>query len=96
MLRYLLRFNEQKKLSDVRIALGTIGPVALRCRNIENSLIGKEPLPDLMNDIYDLLQKETDLDLEFGSPGEYRVDLASVVIHKALEAAVEHAKMKSL
>jgi carbon-monoxide dehydrogenase medium subunit len=84
--------NDKGKISDIRIALGAVAPTVIRCRKIEQSLIGKEPASTLMKDINAACQDEISPITDIRSTEEYREHAAAVIIHRALECAVEQAK----
>ena len=84
--------NDKGKISDIRIALGAVAPTVIRCRKIEQSLIGKEPASPLMKDINAACQDEISPITDIRSTEEYRDHAAAVIIHRALKCAVEQAK----
>ncbi len=90
----LVLLGEKGKIGDVRVAFGALCPKALRCRIIEKSLIGKEAGSHLLKEIIRSSQEEIGLALDNESTGEYLNHAAAVVMHNALEAAVEQAEMK--
>ena len=87
-----VELNDKGKISDIRIALGSVAPTVIRCRKIEQSLIGKEPEPALMKEIHDACQEEISPITDIRSTEEYRDHAAEVIIQRALENAVEQAK----
>lgn len=91
-----VELNDKGKISDIRIALGSVAPTVIRCRKIEQSLIGKEPEPALMKEIHDACQEEISPITDIRSTGEYRDHAAAVIINRALESAVGQAKGKGL
>jgi len=87
-----VELNDKGKISDIRIALGSVAPTVIRCRKIEQSLIGKEPAPELMKEIHEACKEEISPITDIRSSEEYRDHAAAVIIHRALENAVEQAK----
>jgi len=87
-----VELNDKGKISDIRIALGSVAPTVVRCRKIEKALLGKEPEPALMKEIHDASQEEISPITDIRSTAEYRDHAAEVIIHRALESAVEQAK----
>lgn len=87
-----VQLDDAGKLGDVRIALGAVGPVALRCRKIEESLMGKTPEPALLKEISQSCQEEINPITDIRSSAEYRTHAAAVIIHRGLDEAVEQAK----
>lgn len=84
--------NDKGKISDIRIALGAVAPTVIRCRKVEQSLLGKEPKPALMKEIHDACQDEISPITDIRSTEEYRDHAAAVIIQRALEGALEQAK----
>lgn len=84
--------NDKGKINDIRIALGAVAPTVIRCRRVEQSLLGKEPEPALMKEIHDACQDEISPITDIRSTAEYRDHAAAVIIQRALESAVEQAK----
>jgi len=87
-----VELNQEGKISDIRIALGSVAPTVIRCREVEDSLLGKEPEPELMKEIHAACQKDISPITDVRSTEEYRDHAAEVIIHRALECAVEQAK----
>ncbi|MCD6424535.1 MAG: xanthine dehydrogenase family protein subunit M [Anaerolineales bacterium] len=87
-----VELNDKGKISDIRIALGSVAPTVIRCRKIEQALLGKEPEPALMKEIHKACQEEISPITDIRSSAEYRNHAAEVIIHRALESAVEQAK----
>ena len=87
-----VELNDKGKISDIRIALGSVAPTVIRCRKIEQALLGKEPEPALMKEIHKACQEEINPITDIRSTAEYRDHAAEVIIHRALESAVEQAK----
>lgn len=87
-----VELSDTGKISNIRIALGAVAPTAIRCRIVEQSLLGKEPAPALMKEIHDACQEEINPITDIRSTEEYRDHAAAVIIHRALESAVEQAK----
>ena len=84
--------NENGKISDIRIALGAVAPTAIRCREIEKSLFGKKPGPALLKEISAACQEEISPITDIRSSEEYRDHAAAVIIHRALNNAIDLAK----
>jgi len=87
-----VELNDKGKISDIRIALGSVAPKVICCRKIEQTLLGKEPGPALMKEIHKACQEEISPITDIRSTAEYREHAAEVIIHRALESAVEQAK----
>jgi len=87
-----VELNDKGKISDIRLALGSVAPTVIRCRKIEQALLGKEPEPALMKEIHKACQEEISPITDIRSTAEYREHAAEVIIHRALESAVEQAK----
>ena len=87
-----VELNDKGKISDIRLALGSVAPTVIRCRKIEQALLGKEPEPALMKEIHKACQEEISPITDIRSSAEYRDHAAEVIIHRALESAVEQAQ----
>lgn len=87
-----LTLNEKGDINDIRIALGSVAPTVIRCRKVEKSLLGKKPEPALIKEIADACREEISPITDIRSTEEYRDHAAAVVIHRALENAVDQAK----
>ncbi len=86
-----VELNDKEEISDIRIALGSVAPTVIRCRKVEQSLIGKVPVPELIKEIHEACQEEISPITDIRSSEEYRDHAAAVIIHRALESAVEQA-----
>jgi aerobic carbon-monoxide dehydrogenase medium subunit len=86
--------DDKGMISDIRIALGAVAPTVLRCRKVERSLFGKEPVPALIKEIREACQAEISPITDVRSTEQYRNHAATVIIQRALEAAVEQAKQR--
>ncbi len=84
--------NDKGKINDIRIALGAVAPTAIRCRKIEKSLLGKKPGPALLKEISTACQQEISPITDIRSSEQYRDHAAAVIIHRALENAVDLAQ----
>lgn len=84
--------NDKGKINDIRIALGAVAPTAIRCRKIEKSLLGKNPGPALLKEISTVCQQEISPITDIRSSEQYRDHAAAVIIHRALENAVDLAQ----
>lgn len=89
-----VELNHKDRISDVRIALGSVAPTAIRCRKVEEALLDKEPEAALMKQIHDACKEEINPISDIRSTKEYRDHAAAVVIHRALESAVEQARRR--
>jgi len=87
-----VELNDKGKISDIRIALGAVAPTVIRCRKIEQALLGKEPEQGLMKEIHQAIQTEISPITDIRSTEDYRDHAAEVIIYRALESAVEQAK----
>jgi CO/xanthine dehydrogenase FAD-binding subunit len=83
------------KVQEIRLAVGAVAPVVVRCRKTENYLRGKEPSAALYKKLSDLCQEEIDPISDVRSTDEYRLHSAGVVLRRTFERAVDQARGKS-
>jgi carbon-monoxide dehydrogenase medium subunit len=78
-------------IAEVRIALGAVGPVVIRCRETEKSLIGRVPSADIFKEAGERVREEIRPIQDLRSTEGYRLHSAGVILTRALEAAAEQA-----
>jgi CO/xanthine dehydrogenase FAD-binding subunit len=83
-----------KTIQDVRIAVGSVAPVVIRCRKAEEYLRGKEPGPAAFKGASELSRKEINPITDIRSSGDYRLHSAGVIIRRVLKEAVDQARGK--
>ncbi len=86
-----LTLDGQDQLSDIRIALGAIAPIVIRCRKMEKILQGKKPELSLIKEISEIYQKEITPLVDVDTSEDYQGQLVAVIIQRALEIAVDQA-----
>ncbi len=84
--------DEEGKIGEIRVALGAVGPTVIRCRKIEEYLLGKAPVPAMMKEIAEACRDEISPISDIRSTEEYRDHAAEVIIHRAFNEAVDQAK----
>lgn len=87
--------DESGLIADVRLALGAVGPVVLRCREAERTLLGKEPSGDVFQEISVKAIAEISPIDDIRSTYRYRAHAAGVIATRALEKAAEKAMRRS-
>mgnify|MGYP001824218941 CR=1 FL=1 len=83
--------DEKGLIADARLALGAVGPVVIRCRETEKSLIGKKPDLDLFQQVSELAQAEISPIRDIRSTDRYRAHAAGVIAGRVLRIAAERA-----
>ena len=78
-------------VADARLALGAVGPVALRCRETEKALVGVKPERDLFRQVAKLAQAEISPIRDIRSTDRYRAHAAGVIAGRVLRIAAERA-----
>ena len=84
--------DNEGKIGELRVALGAVGPTVIRCRKIEENLLGKVPVPAMMREISEACRDEISPISDIRSTEGYRDHAAEVIIHRAFNEAVDQAK----
>ena len=79
------------KFADVRISLGAVAPVVIRCPNAESSLEGQEVSKNVIEEAGCIAVTEAKPIDDFRASREYRNDLIDVLTRRTLNSAVEMA-----
>jgi CO/xanthine dehydrogenase FAD-binding subunit len=82
-----LSVDTDDRCSEARIALVGVGPVPMRGRAGEAALIGKRPSPERLREAARLATGDLEPDSDLQASGEYRKDMAEVLVRRALEQA---------
>ena len=77
---------------DVRIALGAVAPTPIRARKAEESLEGKRVKDKAIEKAAIIASKEAKPITDVRSTAEYRKKVSAVLVKRALEEALEHAR----
>ncbi|HWQ43488.1 MAG TPA: xanthine dehydrogenase family protein subunit M [Desulfosporosinus sp.] len=77
-----------KTITQPRIALGSVAPTALRARQTEAFLRGREITPEVLSQAAELVKGEISPIGDLRASGEYRLHLAGVLLRRAIEAAM--------
>ncbi len=81
---------EGKKIKDARIALGAVSPTAVRAKEAEKFLIGKEASEDVFAEAGKIASGECKPITDFRASAEYRTDMVRVFTKRALKEAVDN------
>jgi len=87
--------DQEGRIADARIALGAVGSVVIRCRETESFLAGRNPDRDIYAEAGRRVREEIRPITDVRSTVDYRLHSASVVVSRALEAAVEMAERRN-
>lgn len=79
------------KFADVRISLGAVAPVVIRCPNAESSIEGQEVSKNVIEEAGSIAVTEAKPIDDFRASREYRNDLIDVLTRRTLNSAVEMA-----
>jgi len=79
---------KNKKIEDVRIAAGAVGKTVIRATNTENFLLKNRITESLINESKNLLKKEISPITDFRSTDEYRKEVTSYFLEKALRSCM--------
>lgn len=77
---------------DVRIALGSAGPTAVKVTRAEAVLRGKQPTDALISQAADRVREEVDPITDVRGSAAYKRDMAAVFVRRALQQAVAGAR----
>ena len=77
-----------KTITQTRIALGSVAPTALRARQTEAFLTGREITPEVLTQAAEMVKGEISPIGDLRASGEYRLHLAGVLLRRAIEAAM--------
>lgn len=75
---------DKKKVEDVRIAFGSVGPTALRCKNVENFLRGRLLTPETIKEAKKILANDIKPIDDIRSTGHYRLTVSQNVLEEFL------------
>lgn len=79
-------------VQDVRIAVGSVAPVVLRCRQAERFLAGNKPDESAISRTAELCQAEVEPISDIRSSKEYRLQAVGVLVRRTLVRAVASAE----
>jgi carbon-monoxide dehydrogenase medium subunit len=82
-----LTIDEAGKISQARIALGSVAPTPIRARKAEASLEGQSPSSDLFTEAGQIAGSESSPISDIRASGSYRKKMVAVLTRRALEAA---------
>jgi CO/xanthine dehydrogenase FAD-binding subunit len=82
-----LTIDQAGKISQARIALGSVAPTPIRARKAEASLEGQSPSSDLFTEAGQIAGSESSPISDIRASGSYRKKMVSVLTRRALEAA---------
>ncbi|MDE3076714.1 MAG: xanthine dehydrogenase family protein subunit M [Chloroflexota bacterium] len=80
------------KLDDVRVAVGSAAPTALRCSQAERILTGQAPTADALRAAAATAREIADPISDGRGSAEYKRDMVPVFVRRALEKAVGRAQ----
>jgi carbon-monoxide dehydrogenase medium subunit len=82
-----LTIDQAGKISQARIALGSVAPTPIRARKSEASLEGQSPSSDLFTEAGQIARSESSPISDIRASGSYRKKMVAVLTRRALEAA---------
>lgn len=83
--------DDRGVFEDVRLALTGVGPTPLRLRELEASLQGQRPSPDVFAEAAAAASRTVEPEGDVHASAEYRRHLSGVLVRRALEEAVSRA-----
>jgi len=82
-----LTLDEAGKISQARIALGSVAPTPIRARKAETALDGQSPGVELFTEAAQIAKTESSPISDIRASGDYRKKMVAVLTRRALEAA---------
>lgn len=74
-----------KKINDIRIAAGAVGPTVLRCRKTENFLKNKVINKDSINEAVNIIKTEAFPIDDIRSTSDYRKQMVGILLKQSLQ-----------
>jgi CO/xanthine dehydrogenase FAD-binding subunit len=67
-----------------RVAMGSVAPTPIRCRKVENTLLGREPAPELFREAAGMVAEDITPITDLRASAEYRLRAAMVLVERTL------------
>ncbi len=83
---------DRSKQGKVRIALGAVSPTAVRAKNVESFLEGREITEKSIDEASRLVSGDIKPVTDIRASAEYRREISSVLVKRVLQRAVEKAE----
>ncbi len=83
-------------IAEAGVAIGAVGPKAMRVAEAEKLLRGAQPTKDLMRAVAEAAKKLADPVADNRGSAEYKKDMAGVLVGRALCRALERAGIGGL
>ena len=84
-----LRLGPNNVCEDVRVALGSAGPVPLRAKKVEQAVRGQQLTPDLIASAAELVRDEVDPISDVRGSANYKREMARVWVGRALRSLLD-------
>ena len=84
----------KKVITDVRIAMGSVGTTPIRAREAENILRGQPARPEALREAAEKAKQAVDPVSYFRGSAAYKKEMAAVFVRRALERALESLRGK--
>jgi CO/xanthine dehydrogenase FAD-binding subunit len=92
----IVELDDAGKIADARVALFGVAPTAVRARQSERALIGREPNDDAMLDAAALVEDVLDPPGDIHASRAYRKHVAAVLTARVLKRAVQLCRARRL
>ena len=86
-----LKIDADGSLGELRLALGSVAPTAVRCHSVEDYLIGQKLNPDLVRQASQLVLKDISPIDDIRASVDYRRHASTVVARRVIEIAQQMA-----
>ncbi len=90
-----LRLGADNTCDDVRVALGSAGPVPLRAKKVEQAVRGQRLTPELITSAAELVRDEVDPISDVRGSANYKREMARVWVGRALRSLLEGSNGKA-
>lgn len=77
-----------------RVAMGSVAPTPIRCRQVEATLQGRVPSPDLFHEAAGMAAEDISPITDLRASAEYRLRAAMALVERALTQAWDQSKEK--
>ena len=91
---FLTLAPQDKKLKEVRIALGAVAPTPIRAHNAEAFLVGKSVTQDIIEEVAEKAAEEANPVSDLRGSAEYRRELVKVLTRRTLKESCEELGLK--
>ena len=85
-------FIDDERISNLRIALGSVAPTIVRSHAVEQILVGQIPSDELLDRAAEAARRDISPITDIRGSSAYRLHITKPLVKQALEAALERAR----